>query len=76
MKQFTFKLVQKAKTVGGDRYECSEVIVNNKPWTVYFPQELIRINGEPKELIEIHLNDENILPQKKLTLRKRKLTSN
>lgn len=53
MTTFIFRLVQKAKTVGGDKY----VSESDCKFVVYFPQSISRINGVPKEEIKVNIDD-------------------
>lgn len=47
-----FKLVQKAKSKGGDRYEC----VTDPTFTIYIPQNLSRnTNNIPHEKIQLNI---------------------
>jgi hypothetical protein len=55
MQSYLFKLERQAKSSGGDRYECTDVMTNGKPWMIYFPQEVSRENGTPKDTIEVIL---------------------
>lgn len=49
---YTFKLTQKAKSKGGDKYECDEI----ENFNIYVPQEISRKNGEgPKKTLTISI---------------------
>lgn len=48
---FTFRISQKAKTSGGDKYVCE----SDPKFVVYFPQSVSRVNGEPKEEIKVDI---------------------
>ncbi len=45
----SFKLVQKAKKSGGDKYQCA----TDENFIIYFPQTFSRVSGECKEIISI-----------------------
>lgn len=49
MPTFVFRLSQKAKTSGGDKYTCE----SDPKFVVYFPQSVSRVNGNAKEEIKI-----------------------
>lgn len=47
---YTFKLTKKAKSGGGDRYDCSDI----ENFNIYVPQEISRKNRtEPKKTLTI-----------------------
>ena len=60
-KTFNFALVSPAKNIGGDRYVTK---VDQKEWTVYFPQEISRPSGRPVEDITILIDVGGIDPNR------------
>lgn len=51
-KEYTFVLERKAKSSGGDKYNCQDV----ENFSVYFPQEISRDeNGKPKTSLKIKI---------------------
>lgn len=49
---FKFKLIQKAKKSGGDKYEC----INDDKFNIYFPQSLSRPNGDVLNELSFNLS--------------------
>lgn len=47
-------LTRPAAKQGGDRYEA-DLNGEAKPWVVYVPQSLSRVNGTPKDSITVTL---------------------
>jgi len=57
---FNFQLVKPAINMGGDRYVTN---MKNKPWTVYFPQEISRPSGRPVHDITVRIDVGGIDPE-------------
>ncbi len=52
MKEMHFRLTQKAKSSGGDRYECGQK--GDSFWMViYIPQSISREGGTVKETLKV-----------------------
>lgn len=51
-----FYIKKAARSTGGDKYETT-LIREPKPWVVYFPQSISRVDGVPKEVITIEIVD-------------------
>lgn len=67
-----FKLVQKAKKTGGDKYICEQ----DENFNIYFPQEFSRINGECKEVLKFNYKlDESLKLKFKLSQKAKKTGS-
>lgn len=54
MPTFTFTLVQKAKSLGGDKYMCD----SNKDFIIYVPQSESRTDKVPSETLKITIEKE------------------
>ena len=51
----TLKLIKPAKRKGGDRYEV-DISGEISPLSIYFPQTISRVDGEPKKEITITID--------------------
>lgn len=56
VKRIEFALERPAKKSGGDRYSAS-LPNEEQAWVVYFPQSLSRVEGKPKEVITVSIED-------------------
>lgn len=51
--KLNFKLSKKAKSGGGDKYDCETI----EGFNIYFPQTISRKNNKPIEILEITINN-------------------
>lgn len=47
-----FRLIQRARSTGGDKYECLDV---DSDFRIYIPQEISRVNNQPLYEIELEI---------------------
>ena len=57
MIELIFKLVRRAKSKGGDRYEAA-LKDESKPFVIYLPQSISRVNGMPFDVVNVTISPE------------------